>query len=121
MNKLPSDWNNDQELWEMLGKVRENRPSTNFRHMVHQKMAPRAVHQGWFSVFPSLSWVTRFAFAAATCGILLFAFVLIPEEKREIAKRTETSHPAPNVELAQLAQNFELIQDLEVIHNLDNL
>jgi hypothetical protein len=115
MNKPPSDWNEDQELWNLLGKSPKEDAGSNFLYLVRQKLTPEPKHIGsnkrfsWFQ-----GWVGGLSTAAA-CLLVLAVFLPKSPQNTVSSKRIES------FELASLAQNYELIQDLEVIEKLDEL
>ena len=127
MNQIPPDWNEDRTLWEALGRLPQQRPPSNFAYRVHQKLTekPNAVHSWKLPglLLPSLvsfgrGWAAALV-AVAACLTLLFTWTHQPVAPSEgvVGLATDNSE----VELAQLAQHYELIQDLEVIENLDEL
>ncbi|MBI4028573.1 MAG: hypothetical protein HY360_26535 [Verrucomicrobia bacterium] len=132
MNSMPPDWNNDRNLWDAMGKLPENRLPSNFAYMVRQKLKPQAKTVPMKPVLP-VSWLSiplRSLFGgwpavmavAVACLALLLVLMRQPEGNApEVVRKVPQPSPVEEVELAQLAQHYELIQDLEVIENLDEL
>ena len=116
---LPEDWSEDQKLWDLLGRLSSNPPPSNFFYMVrrkvtgHERTSMRAVSV--WSLFRR--WVLSAA-AAGACLVLALVFVyrLQPTSSPDAQSRT-----GEQIEPIQLVQNYELIQDLEVIEHLDEL
>lgn len=126
MKQIPPDWNEDRRLWEALGKVPEYRAPSNFAYRIRQKLAAESVaKRPWklpsFS-FPSLvrGWVGGLVTVLA-CLTLLFTWTRHPQPPSMDMELTDLLPEKTEVELAQLAQHYELIQDLEVIEKLDEL
>ena len=131
MKPIPPDWDKDRELWEMLGKLPSHRPSSNFAYRIYQKLAQEAYSSKHkiLSPFPKFSlfraWIGGAA-AVAACLILLCLF-LYPPQKLGVTSKTTSSIaqntiPQENfMETDLLAQNIELLQDLDVIEHLDEL
>ena len=140
MNTLPPDWDKDKKLWEILGKIRSIRPSSNFAYKVHQKLLEKSGLQrkkstSRFQIFSIFrGWAG--GFITATACVVLFmvwmesSYFSPPPEKtpnpsiRPSAPKTSISTPVvatieSSAELAQLVQNYELLQDLEAIEHLD--
>ncbi len=117
---LPEDWNEDQKLWDLLGRLPGNRPPSNFSYMVRRKVTghdgiPRRPVSAW-SLFRR--WAPSAA-AAGACLALVFVFIR-PQPKASPETQLQ-GYAERQIEPVQLVQNYELIQDLEVIEHLDEL
>lgn len=112
----------------MLGHLPKKSPSSNFTHMVKQSLphvgnASRASRADW-------SWLGRlFGPLSALALACLVALVVIQKQDRaaapsgempELLQLAENTTREP-IEVAHLAQNYELIKDLDVIEHLDEL
>ena len=122
MKHAPSDWNDDQKLWEILGRLRPASPPSNFAWLVRQKLVesekPRretaSAGPDAISVFRRRTW----ALATVTACLFLVAAIL---QFQMLEHRPFHANGKMTVETIQLAQNFELLQDIEVIEHLDEL
>jgi hypothetical protein len=119
MKDMPSDWKDDQKLWETLGKAPEVRAPSNFTYLVHQKLlepSPSRESHWNFSIGSLLrGWVGGFVTATACFALFLAVTGNNPLQKSAVAQGSTPE------EMTALVQNYELIQDLEVIENLDKL
>jgi hypothetical protein len=126
MTNLPPDWKGDERLWEVLGKAPQTRVPTNFAYMVRQKLAETKQVKPRQSWLHSLRWLFRGVGIAAACSIVFMVSLKMsqrsdrPEwQTTQAVVSVDTSDP--KMELAAIAQDYELIQDLEVIQHLDQL
>lgn len=123
---MPSDWKGDEQLWKVLGKAPENRVSTNFAYGVRQRLAETKEVQPRPSWTHSLRWLFRGIGIAAACSIALMLSLNLSKrnDKPEGQDPQAVIHVEasdPKVELAAIAQDYELIQDLDVIRHLHQL
>lgn len=122
MIQTPPDWDQDKKLWELLGKSRPISPASNFLYEIRQKLVSKKSTIRSSSLLLSFlswsrGWSAKLVLVAACATILL---VFIPR-KTVLQETSNSSSTKETVQLVQLAQNYELIQDFEVIENLDKL
>ena len=124
MNQPHPDWNEDRKLWELLGKVPSQRPPSNFAYSVHQKLQEKtsftSQKRTWSLLSLFRNWSTGLVTVAA-CFAILFAFIQFPVPQNTVSPEGTQARIESSFEIVQFAQNFELIQDMEVIENLDSL
>ncbi len=133
MKTIPPDWDKDRELWETLGKLPSHRPSSNFAYRIYQRLAQEA-YSGKHKIllsFPAFSLFRAWAgVAVAACLIFLGVFLYQSQKSGSTSQKTSSiaqnisSQESPkesSVEVDLLAQNIELLQDLDVIEHLDEL
>jgi hypothetical protein len=126
MSQLPPDWKNEQKLWNALDTPTP-KTSTNFNYAVRQRinelaMAKQRAHrfayfESIFSIFRGWTGAIACATACITVGLVLW-LTPHPATNEITSLPSKTSEP---VELAHLAQNIDLIQDMDVIEHLDEL
>jgi hypothetical protein len=125
MTNLPPDWKGDERLWEVLGKAPETAVPTNFAYMVRQKLAETKEAKPRQSWLNSLRWLFRGVGIAAACSIVFMVSLKMSQQSDRPEWQTQAVIPMetadPKMELAAIAQDYELIQDLEVIQHLDQL
>ncbi len=142
MNLMPPDWKGDEKLWKALESVPREAPGSNFAHMVRQKVAssrarveePRGsalwgAVKSWIGAsdvkISSVgrrstlrAWAGGVALAAACLTLTLF---ILQNPRDASSSGDDLSETNPRFELAHVACNYELIQDLDVIEHLDEL
>ena len=133
MKPLPPDWDKDRELWEMMGKLPSHRPSSNFAYRIYQKLAQEAYSSKHKILlpFPTFSLFRSWAGGAIAACLILLGVWLYQLQKPGSASQTtlpiarniipQENSKENSVEIDLLAQNIELLQDLDVIEHLDEL
>ena len=126
----PPDWNDDRKLWDVLGRLRPSPPPSNFLYCIRQKLARTNQKSPW----TILSWLAPrldsivspgrriWTLAGVAACLLLVAVILqfrMPQNR--LVDYAKDSNGETVVEISQLAQNYELLQDFEVIEHLDEL
>jgi hypothetical protein len=144
MKELPPDWNDSKKLWDVLGQVSVKEPPENFNEMVRQKasLSRKGVvlkkgeeeHSGQkekqttpvpkILSFPTILRGWRGATVLAAAAVVVITLILIVRSPKSISITGNPPKTTPlhsEVELAQVANVYELLVDFEVIANLDEL
>jgi hypothetical protein len=132
MSTMPPDWDKDQKLWKLLDTP-SPKTSTNFNYLVRRRideLAKAKKHSPYSTFFEGIgiffrSWTGPVAIATACVMIGIVLWHGPKETGKEVQKGITTALLIPQkgepVELAHIAQNFDLIQDMDVIEHLDEL
>ena len=132
MNPIHPDWKDDSKLWNALGNLPKQAPSSNFSHMVHQKIADSSSRKSriWNALqqhlFPTpqikRGWIAGLSLATVCLTLTLilpFSRFSGSSNPRNTILFTETQTEVDAVE--SIVMNPDFLNDLDVILHLDEL
>jgi hypothetical protein len=137
MKPAPPDWQNEDKLWNLLGESKSKSPSNNFSALVQQKTSYFKTINPRPTIWAAISqYFTGWqgAVTLATACLMIGLVVFTQRSGSKMAPVTGHGEPSmlmgsdgpgvkevETIEIAQLAVNFDLIQDLDVIEHLHEL
>jgi hypothetical protein len=128
MSQMPPDWKDDAKLWQAMDTPTP-KTSSNFNYVVRQRIRELAKQKQKSQrnlIFTNLlhffkSWTGGVALATAclVIGLVMWQSPNTSNNPQEVF--SPLNNKSEPVELAYLAQNLDIIQDMDVIEHLDEL